>query len=156
MKKTALLFALTLSMAVFGQAEETEITNPFNKKWNKEQIEQLGKSVLWVPQFKISAGLGGSFNGSLTNWALDKAAPGGLRRYDTFQAGGGFYGFADLTFVELHAGLNFAYLDYAKPEGAEDRDINFPANTIAFHGAAYLKYPVSFAKKFMVFPPARR
>jgi hypothetical protein len=154
MKKTVFVFMIAVSMAMsmFGQAEETETSDLFDRKWSKESIEKLDKSVVWVPRFKVGAGLGGAFNGEFTNWKLDKAVLGGLRRYDTFQAGGGFYGFADLTFVELHAGLDFGYLDYAKPEGAEAADISFPANTIAFHGAAYLKYPVSFAKRFTVFP----
>lgn len=154
MKKALFVFTAVLltAVSVFGQTEGTETAHPFDQKWNRETVEKLEKSVLWVPQFKISSGLGGSFNGELTNWALDESVPGGLRRYDTFQAGGGFYGFVDLTFVELQAGLDFGYLDYAKPEGAEDADINFPANTLAFHSAVYLKYPVSFAKRFTVFP----
>lgn len=146
------MVAASMAMPVFGQTKEKETTDLFGREWSKENIEKLDKSVVWVPQFKVSTGLGGAFNGELANWKIDKAVPGGLQRYDTFQIGGGFYGFVDLTFVELHAGLDFGYLDYAKPEGTEDADINFPANTIAFHSAAYLKYPVSFAKRLSVFP----
>jgi hypothetical protein len=93
MKKAVFVFMITVSiaMSVFGQTDETETTDLFDRKWSKENIEKLDKSVVWVPRFRVSAGLGGSFNGELTNWKLDEAVPGGAAVCQHRSVGQSFY-----------------------------------------------------------------
>jgi hypothetical protein len=87
-----------------------------------------------LPDFHLSAGLGGSFVGAFTT--IDGESEEG----DNF-FGGGVFGFFDATYAELDLGVRF---------GANDGD---PSTSLTYFSFGVLgKFPIGLTEKLVLFP----
>ena len=98
---------------------------------------------------QVSIGGGGFVTGNFSTWSLDKDQPGSLNRYNASHLSIAPFVFVDLRFVELSLGLPLGWL---KADSTMSADPNFPAQTLALRGSAYLKLPFSLSSSITLFP----
>jgi len=96
-------------------------------------------------QFSLSLGGGGNFIANFDSLTLD----GGKISVTT--AGGGFFGFLDLTYVELDGGIVFGAMQ-SKMSGGGFSDTNKGPNVIYVTFGAFGKYPINLADSITLFP----